>query len=84
MREFSSEAGRQPASSTSIEDHAPATSPVRSGWWPAAGARQPLAGRWIVLIDDVVTTGSTLAACAQPLLDAGALGVSALTVARER
>lgn len=46
--------------------------------------RQPLMGRWVVLIDDVVTTGSTLAACAAPLLDAGALGVSALTVARER
>ena len=37
-----------------------------------------------MLVDDVVTTGSTLAACAQTLLDAGAIGVSALTVARER
>ena len=45
---------------------------------------QPLGGRWIVLIDDVVTTGSTLAACAAPLLAAGAIGVSAITVARER
>jgi len=41
-------------------------------------------GRWPVLVDDVVTTGSTLAACATALLDAGALGVSAVTVARER
>lgn len=41
-------------------------------------------GRWIVLIDDVVTTGATLAACAETLLDAGAIGVSAVTVARER
>lgn len=51
-----------------------------------AGARtaRPLEGRWVVLVDDVVTTGSTLAACAQTLLAAGALGVSALTVARER
>ena len=45
---------------------------------------RPLAGRWIILIDDVVTTGASLAACAVPLLDAGALGVSAITVARER
>jgi ComF family protein len=41
-------------------------------------------GRWVVLIDDVMTTGATLAACAEALLDAGAIGVSAVTVARER
>jgi ComF family protein len=40
--------------------------------------------RWIVLVDDVVTTGATLAACAVPLMAAGALAVSAVTVARER
>lgn len=42
-----------------------------------------VAGRWIVLVDDVVTTGATLVACAGTLLDAGAVAVSALTVARE-
>ena len=51
---------------------------------PGARGDRPLEGRWIVLIDDVVTTGSTLVACATTLLEAGALGVSALTVARER
>ena len=39
---------------------------------------------WIVLVDDVLTTGSTLAACAEVLLSAGALAVSAVAVARER
>jgi ComF family protein len=40
--------------------------------------------RWIVLVDDVLTTGATLAACATALEAAGALAVSAITVARER
>jgi predicted amidophosphoribosyltransferase len=40
-------------------------------------------GRTFVLVDDVITTGSTLAACAAALVTAGATSVSAVTVARE-
>jgi ComF family protein len=43
-----------------------------------------LAGAWIVLVDDVLTTGATLSACAEALLAADVLAVSAVTVARER
>ena len=43
-----------------------------------------LRDRWVLLVDDVVTTGATLAASATALHDAGVLGVSAITVARER
>jgi predicted amidophosphoribosyltransferase len=35
-------------------------------------------------VDDVMTTGSTLVACAEALSGAGAVAVSAVTVARER
>ena len=43
-----------------------------------------IVGRWVVLVDDVATTGATLAACATALLEGGALAVSAVAVARER
>jgi predicted amidophosphoribosyltransferase len=38
----------------------------------------------VVLVDDVMTTGATLSACATALMEGGAVGVSAITVARER
>ena len=48
------------------------------------GALRAIRGRWVVLVDDVVTTGSTLCAAGEALLAAGALAVSAIAVARER
>ena len=48
------------------------------------GAAGDIAGRWAVLVDDVATTGSTLGACGRALLDAGAIAVSAITVAKEQ
>ena len=49
-----------------------------------SGAGMAMTGVWPILVDDVVTTGSTLVACAEALYDAGATAVSAITVARER
>lgn len=41
-----------------------------------------LAGRHVVLVDDVITTTATMAACARALADAGAATVRCLSVAR--
>lgn len=41
-------------------------------------------GKRVLLVDDIVTTGSTLSACAQALLDAGAAEVWTAVLARAR
>jgi ComF family protein len=57
---------------------------VRDAFRVDMGYGADIRGRWVLLVDDVVTTGATLAACATALHQAGVLGVSAITVARER
>ena len=41
-----------------------------------------VAGRHVVLVDDIMTTGATAGACARALRDAGAAIVGVVTVAR--
>jgi len=50
----------------------------------SASVHGRLASRWVVVVDDIATTGATLASCAAALLDGGARAVSAITVARDR
>ena len=54
------------------------------GWMPGAEdrARRQVEGRTLVLVDDVLTTGATLEACARVLVAGGAREVRAVTVAR--
>ncbi|HUX67373.1 MAG TPA: ComF family protein [Terriglobales bacterium] len=46
------------------------------------GARRRVAGKRVLLVDDVLTTGATARAAAAALLDAGALRVDVVTAAR--
>lgn len=52
-----------------------------AGAFSARGAEK-VRGRRVVLVDDVVTTGATLTACAEVLLETGAESVAGLVVAR--
>jgi ComF family protein len=65
-------------------DHAARASNVRGAFVLSDGAAGTVSGRWAILVDDVMTTGATLAAAAETLLAADAIAVSALTLARER
>ena len=55
---------------------------VQGAFRVRADARPEVAGRRLVLIDDVLTSGATLDACARALLRAGAASVDVLVFAR--
>ncbi len=55
---------------------------VRGAFALRRGREGLVEGRRVVLIDDVMTTGATVEACARMLSRAGALGVDVLTLAR--
>lgn len=56
---------------------------VEGAFVAALSGEAPLRGKCILLIDDVMTTGATLDACAKALKKAGPKAIYALTVARD-
>jgi ComF family protein len=63
-------------------DRAARQANIRKAFAVLAAGQTKLAGRPVILIDDVITTGATAAACAKVLLKAGAARVDILALAR--
>lgn len=55
-----------------------------AGAYRLLGAKESVAGLHILLVDDVITTGSTIMECKKILEEAGAGGVTCLGLARSR
>ena len=55
---------------------------VRNAFGVSARHRPRVSGRRVLLVDDVMTSGATLAGCADACLAAGATGVDVLVLAR--
>lgn len=57
---------------------------VHGAFLAHAGSAERLRGRHVIIVDDVLTTGATLNACASALFAAGARTLSYLTFGRAR
>ena len=76
------EKARNTAAQSHLSDDSARLANVQGAYRLLDGAE--LAGKRVVLVDDVVTTGATLSQCALLLKGAGAAQVVALTLARSR